>query len=122
MRPGEQIPPGYVNSSSQGKDSSQEFVVQRREGADNNTSRFGQMPSEPRYQASQMSSSAHAMNANEVSTSGVQSGEPLVAVKSGEFSAQGPSDPGSKRDEPYKYYDGGASENSARMRAVQAQG
>lgn len=31
---------------------------QRREGTDNNTSRFGQMPSEARYQASQLSSSA----------------------------------------------------------------
>lgn len=59
------------------------------------------------------------MTVNEASSSAAQvqtSGEPLVAVKSGEFSAQGPSDPGSKRDEPYKYYDGGASEASAGMR------
>ena len=58
------------------------------------------------------------MTVNEASSSAAQiqtSGEPLVAVKSGEFSAQGPSDPGSKRDEPYKYYDGGHEEAQARM-------
>ena len=38
------------------------------------------------------------------------SGAPLPAVESGEFSAQEPSGNGSKRDEPYKYYDGGHEE------------
>lgn len=111
--------PAYVNSSSQGKDSSQEAGYPKRDGADNNTSRFGQMPSEPRYQGSHLSSSAQMANVNEASSSAAQisADPPLVAVKSGEFSAQGPSDPGnaSRRDEPYKYYDGGHEEVQARM-------
>ena len=85
------------------------------------------MPPDQRGAASplrHMLAAGQVQNVNEQSSSGVISGDPLVAVKSGEYSAQqigtsNEQEGGSKRDEPYKYYDGGASEASARMRQAQ---